>query len=45
MGRDFPISAEMSDIAALRSAIAECFVALEIVGRRVVVGVETCQCV
>jgi 2-keto-4-pentenoate hydratase len=39
MGRDFPISAEMSDIAALRSAIAECFVALEIVGRRVVADV------
>jgi 2-keto-4-pentenoate hydratase len=35
MGRDFPTSAEMSDLAALRSAIAECFVALEIVGRRV----------
>ena len=39
MGRDFPISDEMSDIAALRSAIAECLVALEIVGRRVVADV------
>jgi 2-keto-4-pentenoate hydratase len=39
MGRNFPISVEMSDIAALRSAIAECFVALEIVGRRVVADV------
>lgn len=35
MGHDFPISAKISDIAALRSAIAECFVSLEIVGRRV----------
>ena len=26
MGRDFPISADISDIAALQSAIAECFV-------------------
>jgi len=39
MGRDFPISAEISDIAALRSAIGECFVSLEIVGRRVVADV------
>jgi 2-keto-4-pentenoate hydratase len=35
LGRDFPTSAEMLDITALRSAIAECFVALELVGRRV----------
>jgi 2-oxo-3-hexenedioate decarboxylase/2-keto-4-pentenoate hydratase len=35
MGEDFPASAGASDMAALRSAIAECFVALEIVGRRV----------
>jgi 2-keto-4-pentenoate hydratase len=34
MGRDFPAPAEASDIAALRSAIAECFVGLELVGRR-----------
>lgn len=34
MGRDFPGPAESSDIAALRSAIAECFVGLELVGRR-----------
>jgi 2-keto-4-pentenoate hydratase len=39
MGRDFPASAEMSDLAALRSTIAECFVALEIVGRRVAADV------
>ncbi len=39
MDRDLDISAEFSDIAALRSAIAECFVALEIVGRRVVADV------
>lgn len=35
MARDFPASADGSDVAALRSSIAECFVALEIVGRRV----------
>jgi 2-keto-4-pentenoate hydratase len=35
MGRDFPIDAENMDVAALQSAIAECFVSLEIVGRRV----------
>jgi 2-keto-4-pentenoate hydratase len=35
MRRDFPASAEPGDIAALRSAIAECFVGLELVGRRV----------
>lgn len=34
MGRDFPASVETLDIAALRSAIAECFVGLELVGRR-----------
>jgi 2-keto-4-pentenoate hydratase len=34
MGRDFPGPTEASDIAALRSAIAECFVGLELVGRR-----------
>lgn len=39
MGRDFPVSGAMSDIAALQSAIAECFVSLEIVGRRVVADV------
>lgn len=39
MGRDFPISAKMSNIAALRSAISECFVALELVGRRVIADV------
>jgi 2-keto-4-pentenoate hydratase len=39
MGRDFPTSAKMSDITALRCAIAECFVALELVGRRVVADV------
>jgi 2-keto-4-pentenoate hydratase len=35
MGRDFPIDTEKLDITELRSAIAECFVSLEIVGRRV----------
>ena len=35
MDRDCAISAEFSDTAALRSVIAECFVALEIVGRRI----------
>ena len=39
MGDDFRISAERSDITALRSAIASCFVSLEIVGRRVVADV------
>jgi 2-keto-4-pentenoate hydratase len=34
MGCDFPASVEASDIATLRSAIAECFVGLELVGRR-----------
>jgi 2-keto-4-pentenoate hydratase len=34
MAHDFPASGEASDIAALRSAIAECFVGLELVGRR-----------
>jgi 2-keto-4-pentenoate hydratase len=34
MGRDFPTPAETTNIAALRSAIAECFVGLELVGRR-----------
>jgi 2-keto-4-pentenoate hydratase len=36
MGHDFPTPAEALDIAALRSAIAECFVGLELVGRRLV---------
>lgn len=35
MGRDFPTANETPDIAAARSAIAECFVGLELVGRRV----------
>jgi 2-keto-4-pentenoate hydratase len=35
MQRDFPGSDEALDIAGLRSAIAECFVGLELVGRRV----------
>lgn len=35
MGHDFPVSAGRPNIAALRAAIAECFVALELVGRRV----------
>lgn len=39
MGRDFPKSGEILDTAALRSAIVECFVSVEIVGRRVVAEV------
>lgn len=39
MGDDFPTSTEMPNIIALRSAVAECFVALELVGRRVVADV------
>src|SRR6185369_16520083 len=35
MGRDFPTSADVLDHVTLRSAIAECFVGLEMVGRRV----------
>jgi 2-keto-4-pentenoate hydratase len=35
MGRDFPTADQITDIATLRSAIAECFVGLELVGRRV----------
>jgi 2-keto-4-pentenoate hydratase len=35
LGDDFPASAGASDIGALRLAVAECFVALELVGRRV----------
>jgi 2-keto-4-pentenoate hydratase len=35
MQRDFPRSDEALDIAGLRSAIAECFAGLELVGRRV----------
>ena len=35
MGRDFPAANETADIAGARSAIAECFVGLELVGRRV----------
>lgn len=34
MGRDFPSSAEAMNIATLQSAVAECFVGLELVGRR-----------
>jgi 2-keto-4-pentenoate hydratase len=39
MGRDFPRADETLNVDALRSGIAECFVALELVGRRVVPGV------
>jgi 2-keto-4-pentenoate hydratase len=39
MRRDFPASAETMNITALRAAVAECFVALELVGRRVVADV------
>jgi 2-keto-4-pentenoate hydratase len=35
MGRDFPTANETTDIAAARSAVAECFIGLELVGRRV----------
>jgi 2-keto-4-pentenoate hydratase len=35
MGRDFPVAAEALTSAALRSAVAECFIGLELVGRRV----------
>jgi 2-keto-4-pentenoate hydratase len=35
MGRDFPAANETAQIAGARSAIAECFVGLELVGRRV----------
>jgi 2-keto-4-pentenoate hydratase len=34
MARDFPASDEAPDAASLRSAIAECFIGLELVGRR-----------
>jgi len=34
MARDFPAAGETPDAAALRSAIAECFIGLELVGRR-----------
>jgi 2-keto-4-pentenoate hydratase len=34
MARDFPASGETPDPASLRSAIAECFIGLELVGRR-----------
>jgi 2-keto-4-pentenoate hydratase len=34
MGRDFPARAETSDSVSLRSAIAECIVGIELVGRR-----------
>lgn len=34
MAHDFPATAKTSDINALRPAIAECFVGLELVGRR-----------
>jgi 2-keto-4-pentenoate hydratase len=33
MARDFPASGETPDAASLRSAIAECFIGLELVGR------------
>jgi 2-keto-4-pentenoate hydratase len=36
MDRDFPIPTEPSDMTALRSAVAECFVSLELVGRRLI---------
>jgi 2-keto-4-pentenoate hydratase len=39
MGRDFPGSDETLEMPGLRSAIAECFVALELVGRRVTADV------
>ena len=39
IGRDFPSSAELLNLTALRSAIAECFTALELVGRRVAADV------
>ena len=39
MGEDFPAAGEALNIAVLRSRIAECFMALELVGRRVVAGV------
>jgi 2-keto-4-pentenoate hydratase len=35
MARDFPASADALELAALRSAVGECFVGLELVGRRV----------
>lgn len=35
MGRDFPATNETADTAGVRSAIAECFIGLELVGRRV----------
>lgn len=35
MGREFPATKGTVDIAAARSAVAECFVGLELVGRRV----------
>jgi 2-keto-4-pentenoate hydratase len=35
LGRDFPIGDEALDMTRLKSAVAECFVGLELVGRRV----------
>jgi 2-keto-4-pentenoate hydratase len=35
MRREFPAANEMADVAGIRSAIAECFMGLELVGRRV----------
>jgi 2-keto-4-pentenoate hydratase len=35
LGRDFPLSGETAEMGGLRSALAECFAALEFVGRRV----------
>jgi 2-keto-4-pentenoate hydratase len=35
MGRDFPVPGETPEMGGLRSALAECFAALELVGRRV----------
>ena len=39
MGRDFPSSDETLEMTGLQSAVAECFAALEIVGRRVTADV------
>jgi 2-keto-4-pentenoate hydratase len=35
MARDFPASGDALELAGLRSAVAECFMGLELVGRRV----------
>jgi 2-keto-4-pentenoate hydratase len=39
MGRDFPAPSDELNVSSLQSAILECFVALEIVGRRVVADI------